>query len=241
MAKQEAFLVQFCHELVPRYKEIRRLQRTTDRQRRANNPDNYNLNGTVKRGPKRWHKSARQRKTEARLAELHRKQAAYRKSLHGRMVNRVLRMGDVFKLEKLSYRAFQRQFGRSVGMRGPGMFVAHLRRKAESAGALVVEFATRTTRLSQTCHSCGTVVKKPLSQRWHVCDCGVSAQRDLYSAFLAMCVEGDRLNADRAKVAWSGVDALLRAALSQAARSSSHQPANGRSHPASFGRPWHLA
>mgnify|MGYP000390965487 CR=1 FL=1 len=246
VGEQEAFLAQFCDELMPRHKEIRRLQRTTDRQRRANNPDCYDERGRAIKGKRPTHKSARQRRTEARLAELHRKQAAHRKSLHGRMVNRILRMGDVFKLEKLSYRAFQRQYGRSVGMRGPGMFVAHLRRKAESAGASVVEFPTRTTRLSQTCHGCGTVKKKSLSERWHKCDCGVEAQRDLYSAFLATCVEDGRLNADRAKAAWSGADALLQAALSQAAhraataRSSSDQAASGRtsghwSPPSSFG------
>jgi putative transposase len=242
VAEQEAFLAQFCDELAPRQKEIRRLQRQIDRQRRANNPDCYDEKGRAIKGKKPTRKSARQRKTETKLAELHRQQAAHRKSLHGQMANRVLRMGNVFKLEKLSYLAFQRQYGRSVGMRAPGMFVEHLRRKAESAGASVVEFPTRTTRLSQTCHGCGTVEKKPLSQRWHKCDCGVVAQRDLYSAFLARCVEDGRLNADLAKAAWSekGVDDLLRVALSQAAQLSSQQPANGRtsdrrSPPSSFG------
>ena len=239
VGEQEAFLEQFCDELAPRQKEIRALQRQLDRQRRANNPDHCNPDGTIRRGPKRWRKSARQRRTETKLAELHRKQAAHRKSLHGRLVNRVLRMGNTIKLEKLSYRAFQRQYGRSVGMRAPGMFIAHLRRKAGSADASVDEFPTRTTRLSQTCHGCGTVTKKPLSQRWHVCDCGVVAQRDLYSAFLARCVEGDRLNADRARREWSeGADDLLQAALSDARQRWRAQPASGsssRKAPSSFG------
>lgn len=230
VSEQEAFLEQFCAELEPCQKVIRRLQRKIDRQRRANNPHNYNLDGTIRPGPKVWRKSGRQRRTEAKLAELHRQRAAYRKSLHGRMVNRVLRMGDTIQLEKLSYRAFQRRFGRSVGMRAPGTFVRRLKCKAESAGASVVEFPTRTTRLSQTCHNCGTVAKKPLSRRWHVCDCGIVAQRDLYSAFLAMCVEGERLDAGRARVAWPGVDALLQAASSRIV-----QLANGRPLPSSFG------
>jgi putative transposase len=229
VGEREAFLAQFCAELEPRQKEIRRLQRKIDRERRANNPDNYRPDGTIRRGPKHWRKSGRQRETETRLAELHRKQAAHRKSLHGRLVNRILRMGNRFKWEKLSYRAFQRRYGRSVGMRAPGRFVAHLKRKAASADASVDEFPTRTTRLSQTCHGCGTVEEKPLSQRWHVCDCGVEAQRDLYSAFLAQCVERERLNAGRAKAAWPGVDTLLQAALSDI------QPANGRPLPSSFG------
>jgi putative transposase len=227
------FLDQFCVELKDRQAEIRRLQRKLDRQRRANNPDSYLPDGRVRPSPKRWRKSARQRRTETKLAELHRKQAAHRKSLHGQMVHRILRMGDVIQLEKLSYRAFQCRYGRSVGMRAPGKFVEHLKRKAESAGAEVIEFPTHTTRLSQVCHGCGTVEKKPLSQRWHKCDCGIEAQRDLYSAFLAMCVEDDRLNAVHAQTAWPGADALLQVALSDAQKRA--QPANRRTVPSSFG------
>jgi putative transposase len=236
VGEQDAFLEQFCAELEPGQKEIRRLQRHLDRQRRANNPDCYDEQGRAIKGKRPRNKSHRMLKTIARLAELYRQQAAHRKSLHGRKVNRILRMGHRFKLEKLSYRAFQRMFGRSVGMRAPGMFVEHLKRKAVSAGAEVDEFPTRTTRLSQTCHGCGTIVKKPLSKRWHVCDCGVVAQRDLYAAFLARCVEDNRLNVDRARREWSeGVDDLLQAALSQI-----QEPANGRTSnlrllPSSFG------
>ena len=67
-----------------------------------------------------------------------------------------------------------------------------------SAGLQMLDFPTRTARLSQTCHGCGAVSKKPLSQRWHVCACGIAAQRGLNSAFLTACVEGDRLDAARA-------------------------------------------
>ena len=126
---------------------------------------------------------------------------------------------DSLTIQKLATRAFQATqqyaFGKSAAKRAPGMFVDQLKRKAGSAGVWVNEFPTQTTKLSQTCHQCGAVRKKPLSQRWHVCECGVAAQRDLYSAFLAMCVDGQRLNADYAQSAWSGVDALLRAALSE--------------------------
>ncbi len=46
-------LKQFCRELVPKQKEKRKLQRKIDRQRRANNPQNYNEDGTVKKGKKK--------------------------------------------------------------------------------------------------------------------------------------------------------------------------------------------
>ena len=231
VAPNQAELSLFCDKLKRHDREIRRVQRKVERQRRANNPDNYNADGTIKQGKKRWVKSRRQRDTERKLSELHRKQAAHRASLHGQLVNHLLALGDDIRMEKLSYRAFQRRFGRSVACRAPGTFVNLLRRKAGNAGAALTEFSTHTTKLSQTCHACGKVQKKALSQRWHECECGVSAQRDLYSAFLAIHVDNNRLNADQARAAWSGVDTLLRAALSDAQA----QLASGGRLPASFG------
>jgi putative transposase len=129
-------------------------------------------------------------------------------------VNLVLSMGDVIQLETISYKAWQKNCGRSIGRRAPGLFVEHLPRKAASASAEVHELPTQQLCLSQVCHGCGQKVKKPLSQRQHKCDCGIVAQRDLYSAFLAMCVENNTLDVDRAKAAWSGVETLLRVAFS---------------------------
>jgi transposase len=224
----QARLLRFCDELVDRQKRIRQLQRKLDRQRRANNPENYTADGTVQAGPKRWRSSNRQRHTRMALSEIQRKQAAQRKSLHGQLANQVLAMGHTIRTEKLSYRAFQKVYGKSVGFRAPGLFISILRRKAVSAGGAVEEFPTRTTRLSQVC-ICGAVEKKPLTQRWHRCGCGVLAQRDLFSAFLARCVEGDALNAGLAGQLWPRVDYLLQAALSDVEATSDRQL------PASFG------
>jgi hypothetical protein len=58
----------------------------------------------------------------------------------------------------------------------------------------------------------------------------VVAPRDLYSAFLASCVQGERLDAGRARELWPGVYALFQAALSHV-----QQPASSRQAPASFG------
>lgn len=214
VSKNQALWLPFCAELDPKYAELRRLQRKLDRQRRANNPDNYEADGTVKTGKQHWHTSRRMQQTRIKIAELYRKQAAHRKSLQGQLVNVVLRMGDVIQLEKIAYKAWQKNYGRSIGRRAPGLFVSHLKRKAESAGAKVNELPTWHLCLSQVCHGCGKKVKKPLSQRWHQCDCGVEAQRDLYSAFLAMCVTNNTLDVDDATNAWSGVETLLRVAFS---------------------------
>lgn len=229
VAGDTAFLRRFCDELEPIQHETRLIQRALDRSRRKNNPANFNADGTIKKGPKRWHRSARYQRRRQQLAEMKRREAQYRKNLHGRLVNEILRLGKEIKTEKLSYKSFQAQFGKSVGFRAPGMFVERLRRKAGAVNGNVIEFSTRTTKLSQICHGCGQIIKKPLSQRWHKCECGVEAQRDLYSAFLARFVEKNRLNVDQATAAWSGACALLRMALSDL------EAANGRSMPSSFG------
>jgi hypothetical protein len=40
-------------------------------------------------------------------------------------------------------------------------------------------------------------------------------QRDLFSAFLAMCVEDEKLNAEKAREIWPGLESVLWAALSE--------------------------
>src|SRR5260221_467562 len=114
-----------------------------------------------------------------------RKLAAHRKSLHGRMVHEIVRRGNTIRTEKLSYKAWQKQYGKSVGHSAPGMLIDHLRRTVASTGGTLDEFPTHSTKLSQYCHGCQSYVKKPLSQRWHQCACGVDpVQRDLDSAWL---------------------------------------------------------
>lgn len=215
--------------------QIRRLQRKMDRSRRATNPDNYNANGTVKKGFKQWNSSKSDLKIRTSKANLERKLAQERKSLHGELVNDILRGGDVIKLEKLSYKAFQKLYGRSVGKRAPGMFGSHLKRKAENAGGKVVEIPTHSTKLSQTCQ-CGRVKKKKLSERVHQCECGVYAQRDLYSALLAKHIEPDTfvLQVSQLVNDWQSAELRLQAAWRTATEC--NKPATGRIPPSSFGR-----
>src|SRR6266852_4830380 len=185
----EARLDPLCAELHPDAKAIRRLQRQMDRQRRANNPEHYDEKGRVKKRGKqslRWKTSRSYERTRRRKATKERKLAAHRKSLHGRLVHEIIRVGNTIILEKISYQGWQKLYGKSVGLRAPGMLVKHLRRTVASTGGTLREVSTRSTKLSQWCHGCGVCRKKPLSQRVHQCPCGVGPiQRDLYSAFLA--------------------------------------------------------
>jgi len=235
---EQAIIERFCDELSSKQKEIRRLQRKLDRQRRANNPQNYNPDGTIKPGKKTWHESTRYKKTKRKLAELQRKLATHRKTLHGKKANRILRQGKHVKTEKLSYRAFQKNFSRSVRDRAPGMFMAILRRKAENAGGSVLEFSTKTTKLSQYCHVCGEYTKKPLSLRVHTC-CNLNIQRDIYSAFLAGSVVENQLDTADVLKRWRSMEAILQRAVSvppfPKGVGGISQVANGRHLPSCFG------
>jgi putative transposase len=159
VAEQQALLQPFCPEVAPDAKALRRLDRHLDRQRRANNPANYDERGRVKRGKQRWKVSKRQRAVQAQRREVHRKLAATRKRSHGHLAHRVLAMGHTFHLEHLSYRAWQRNYGKSVQLCAPGMFVERLSRLAGSAGGTIVLINAWRARLSQACH-CGQIKKK---------------------------------------------------------------------------------
>src|SRR5215467_6032570 len=75
-----------CAELAPDARAIRRLQRQMDRQQRANNPENYDEQGRIKKPGKQrltWKHSKRYLTVRRRKATRKRKLAAHRKSLHG--------------------------------------------------------------------------------------------------------------------------------------------------------------
>ena len=127
----EARLEQFCEELVPDAQAIRRLQRQMDRQRRAANPDNYDAQRRIKKGDKKklvWKTSTGYEATRRRKATKERKLAAHRKSLHGRKVHELVAVGNTMVTEQISYKGWQKRYGRSVGLRAPGMFIEMLRR-----------------------------------------------------------------------------------------------------------------
>ena len=232
VGETQAELRQFAAEIIRDHAAIRRLQRHLDRQRRANTPDCYDDQGRTIKGEHPTKKSRRQNETEARLTELYRREAAPRNTLHGQLANHVIAHGIFIKTEKLSYKSFQKRYGRSIGVRAPKLFLTILTRKADRAGGGMTEFNTRTTALSQVCF-CGQKHKKRLSERVHGCDGGVTMQRDLFSAHLARFVEDDALQVAKARESWPGAEPLLRTAWQRATQ---NQPASRGHVPSSFGR-----
>lgn len=220
----DAMLEPFCPSIVQPWRELRCIERAMDRSRRATNPDAFNADGTWKRGKRqKLNRSVRYQKLALERRERERRLASERKRAHGELCNRVLSQGKDIRLERLSYRSFQKNFGRSVKVRAPGMFVSMLIRKAESAGGEITEIRTQHTKLSQFDHTTGKYVKKPLSQRTHFFGDGKTepVQRDLYSAFLARHCGEDCLDIRQVQKAWPDTEPFLRRAMSRDFKSAS--------------------
>ncbi len=209
-----ADLVTFCEELTPDTRKKRRLQRKMDRQRRANNPDNDDEKGRVKTGRLHWKESKRYKASRRQHANTERHLSAHRKSLHGRLAHRIAQMGTTITIETTSFKAWQKQYGRSIGLRAPGLFVAHLARIVAKTGGILYEVSAYQTKLSQYCHQCRQYHKKPRSQRWHTCPCGFGpVQRDLYSAFLLAYLEPEQTLPSVNQPVWEGAEPRLRAVM----------------------------
>ena len=226
----KADLVTFCEELAPDARRKRRLQRRMERQRRANNPEHYDEKGRVKKGKGRlkWKESKRYQATRRQHADTERQLAAHRKSLHGNLAHRIASVGNTITIEKTSFKGWQKQYGRSIGLRAPGMFLAHLTRRVAKTGGTLSEVSAYKTKLSQYCHQCGHYVKKPRAQRWHACPCGCGpVQRDLYSAFLIAHLEPEQSIPSITRHVWEGAEPRLRAVmedLQQRANEGQHLP-----------------
>ena len=231
----KANLVTFGEELVPHAREKRRLQRTMDRQRRANNPDNYDELGRIKKHGTtrlRWRESQRYKATRRQHASIERRLAAHRKSVHGKLAHEIVSVSQEIHIEKTSFKGWQKQYSKSIGLRAPGMFVAHVARIVAKTGGTLVEVSAYRTKLSQYCHQCGQYRKKPRAERWHTCPCGCGpVQRDLYAAFLLASLEPEQTPPSITRHVWEGAEPRLRAVMEEL-----HQRANEGQHlPRSMG------
>lgn len=198
-------------------KELRRLNRAIDRSKRTTNPDNYNEDGTIKRGRHTWNISNRCRKLLDKRKELYRRNAAIRREKHGRLANRIVSLGTDVRVETMRVSALARKskklsvnktnghirsrkrFGKTIMSRAPAMLIDMVDRKFGYIGRSVKCIDTVAVKASQYDHQSGCCKKKLLSERWHTFGDGTKVQRDLYSAFLIKNTT-DRLNkVDRSK------------------------------------------
>ena len=181
--------------------EIARLGRKIDRSRRANNPHNFNEDGTIKRGVRLvWNDSKRYKALRREMAELQRRQAAIRKQQHIDRANALLKEGDTFIVENNQISGWTRKaketkvnektgkiqkkkrFGKSVANHAPAMFVTVLENKVNSLGGKVVKVDTKNAA-SQYDFTNGSFEKHELKERNVTLSNGDTHQRDILAAF----------------------------------------------------------
>lgn len=190
-------------------KEIARLQRKLDRQRRANNPQNYNEDGTIVRGKKTWTYSKKYYQTKNKLRKIKTKQAERRTLAHKTLANEIVGLGDRFVVEQMSFAGLQKRsketkvnektnkiqskkrFGATIGHRAPATLISLIEQKCKSQGKTFIKADTKTVKASQFDHLTEEYTKHSLSTRVKFVG-DDKVQRDLYSAFLLAHVEDDK-------------------------------------------------
>lgn len=143
--------------------------RAMDRSRRATNPKNYNADGTIKKGKKKWTYSRHYKKLKAKHAELCCINATNRQLAINEDVNHLRCLGDTFVTEpKNAARLMKRskdttvnnkgkinrkkRFGKSVKNRCPGGFQAAVENKFKTSGGTYIE-VPNNYRASQYDHT----------------------------------------------------------------------------------------
>lgn len=189
--------------------------RAMDRSRRATNPENYNTDGTIKKGKKKWTYSRHYKKLKEKHAELCRINATNRQLAINEDVNHLRCLGDTFVTEpKNAARLMKRskettvnnkgkinrkkRFGKSVKNRCPGGFQAAVENKFKTSGGTYIE-VPNNYRASQYDHTADDYIKKKLSDRMYKLTDGTLVQRDWYSSFLLYCYNYKTNDIDKKK------------------------------------------
>lgn len=178
-------------EIVKITSKKKELQKSLQNKLRLNNLENYEENKTTNKGRKKvkklgkikpknnrtkWTLSNSYIKIQNQLKEIQRKEKIKRKLYQQELSNKIVANGNIVVMEKISYKAWQQMFGRSILNSSPAQFKNILKEKCVNNGGDLIEYNTHNTALSQMC-ICGKKSKKELKERFHKCSCGVIQQR----------------------------------------------------------------
>ena len=196
-------------------KKERLLYRAMDRSRKATNPQNYNDDGTIKKGRKTWKYSNHYKRLKAKHSELCRINAVNRQLAINEDANHLRSLGDTFVTEpKNASRLMRRtkettvnskgkfnrkkRFGKSIKNRCPSGFQTAVERKFKATGGTYIE-VPNNYRASQYDHTADDYIRKKLSDRLYKLRDGTEVQRDWYSSYLLYCYDYGTQNIDKEK------------------------------------------
>ena len=205
------------------------LSRSLGRSRMINNQQNYDNNGKIIKGKKKWYKSKNYIKKQKKHNELCRANALSRKYAINEDVNKARTYGNELVIEPSNFNALKKkskntkETNKTITINKKDGTIITIKKKSKrkrfgksinrrSPGymfnRLVSAFSMNgcnciivknTVKASQYDHELNKFIKKKLSQRFHIFSDGTKIQRDIYSAFLLYCVNEDGTKVDRKK------------------------------------------
>ena len=196
------------------------VNRKMERSRRINNPDNFNEDGTIKRGRLDWIDSNNYQQLKIKNATMGRNITEAVKKSHSELIKYIFNLAHNVVIEDMNFSGLAKRakettyrtvevegkevqranrksrFGKSIQKKSPATFVNMLKLAANEVGTEVL-FADRFgTKASQYNHQTNEYMKKGLSSRWNLdlyyMGEEVKIQRDLYSAFLLAALNPDK-------------------------------------------------
>ena len=109
VSSSEVNLVELAPLSAKYEKEIRHLQKLVNNSMRVHNPDNYNKNGTIKKGRHKWKLTHKCKKLKRRIRVLYRKQSAYIAASHNTFLNHLITTVSEFIVEPMNFSGLQKR------------------------------------------------------------------------------------------------------------------------------------
>lgn len=160
------------------------LMRKLDRQRRANNPQNYNADGTPKPGVFIWHKSTRMQETERQLRKLEDRIRQQRWYFWHTVTDWLTSTYGLIAIEDLTldFMIENKRLAMSAHDAGFATFWQLLEYKCAERGVQLVKVPPAYT--SQTCSECGVVdaENRKTQARFRCLSCGHEENADVNAA-----------------------------------------------------------
>ena len=174
--------------------------RAMDRSRRATNPQNFNEDGTVKKGRKTWKYSNHYKKLKTKHSELCRINAVNRDTLvtEPKNASKLMKRAKETTVNSKGKFNKKKRFGKSIKNRCPSGFQTTVEKKFKTTGGTYIE-VPNNYRASQYDHTVDDYIKKKLSDRLYKLQDGTEVQRDWYSSFLLYCYDYKIQNIDKNK------------------------------------------
>lgn len=205
VSKDKVILKELAQNIKKYNEEIIYLSQKLERSRRLHNLNNYNEDGTIKKGIKlTWILTKNYKRNLLKLKDAYRRKSVYTKEAHCNLANEILSLGNNIYTETMNFKALakkstkptefnektgknkrKKRFGKSILDKSPSLFLTILENKLKVEGETLKKVNTQIFKASQYNHIKDKYIKKPLSQRINKFE-NIIIQRDLYSAFLLM-------------------------------------------------------